>query len=891
MVTGGGRSYPPSVIFVLGGGLSMSCGKSLRLIASLAVLGAFAPGVPTAAAADSTWTAVSGSFSTAGNWNAGVPGVTTGTTSTDVATFQRSSFTSSGIVVMDAAYNLGSIVFNNNSTGGNTITLSGTSAGAVTPNVTMSNGWSIRNSGTGTNTATNVIDVNLVLMGTGTIRNDFGNTVFNVGISSGASANVITTGSNLGAIDLVFSGSSTASNLQSLRMNQAVGTTLRLVKEGTGFWQLNGPASGISGLTGGFLLRQGGVSIGKSNGASIGAGPVVIGDGATTAGELRLAMGSSVTIANSIAIPSSAATSVIIERGGGSGGGTLSGTMTLGRDIVIRQATTATQTLAFGAASLVTGTGNLLITSTVASAGAVNLSGGVNMTGTLTNQSTLATGLVTVSGVIGSNVTGVVQNSASSRMTLNAANLYAGPTTIRSGTLSLGAAGSFANSQTITIGDAGSSGAVLDLTAKTGTFTLNAGQNVKGIGTTNFGDGKTVAVAGVWAPGNSIGSNAVTGNLALSGTSQFELGTPGTTSASPGTSDFTAVSGTLTLGGDLALLDNANAGGLGSYGAGAYRLFTAPTVSGSFASVTAPTGATSTRVGMVYSSGTASGEGVFANVYNLAAASAAQTVNVGTMLAGSTKTAAVSLTNSAPANATYTETLSTAGFSSTSPGFTASGSLSGLAGGASGTGTLLVGLGSGLTAGVATGSTSLALLSNAVNSSGLADLSVGSQTITITGTVLDAATAQFSGVSSGTNWSLDLGQFLQGSGTSAPTLFDVTNVLQAVGFTADLSLITFTPTLDSGVISTNLNLGSFATLQAGGTNQFSAVMALDTVGSFTNVYQLAFDSTSGGVSLGGGPQEVTLTVTGAVVPEPHGLVLACCGVALAGWAMRRRCHF
>lgn len=477
------------------------------------------------------------------------------------------------------------------------------------------------------------------------------------------------------------------------------------------------------------------------------------------------------------------------------------------------------------------------------------------------------------------------------KLTLSGVNTYTGPTTVRSGTLALGAAGSIADSQTITIGDAGSSGAVLDLTAKAGTFTFGAGQTVKGIGTTNIGDGKTVAVAGVWAPGNSIGSNAVTGNLTLSGTSQFELGTPGTSLTSPGTSDFTAVSGTLTLGGDLALLDNANAGGLGSYGAGAYRLFTAPTVSGSFVSVTAPTGATSTRVGMVYSSGTASGEGVFANVYNLAAASAAQTVNVGTMLAGSTKTAAVSLTNSAPANATYTETLSTAGFSSTSPGFTASGSLSGLAGGASGTGTLLVGLGSGLTAGVATGSTSLALVSNAVNSSGLADLSVGSQTITITGTVLDAATAQFSGVSSGTNWSLDLGQFLQGSGTSAPTLFDVTNVLQAVGFTADLSLITFTPTLDSGVISTNLNLGSFATLQAGGTNQFSAVMALDTVGSFTNVYQLAFDSTSGGVSLGGGPQEVTLTVTGAVVPEPHGLVLACCGVALAGWAMRRRCHF
>jgi autotransporter-associated beta strand protein len=210
-------------------------------------------------------------------------------------------------------------------------------------------------------------------------------------------------------------------------------------------------------------------------------------------------------------------------------------------------------------------------------------------------------------------------------LTLGTANSYTGATTISAGTLALAAAGSFANSPAITIGDTGSSGAVLDLTAKTGTFAFTSGQTVGGIGTINIGSGKTVSSAGIWAPGNSIGSNAVTGNLALSGTSQFELGTPGTSTSAPGLSDFTAVSGTLTLGGNLQLINNAGADGLGSVAGGVYRLFTyGNAVSGSFASVTTnPSATTVTRLGDISygGSGTAAGQGVFLTVYDRAVAS------------------------------------------------------------------------------------------------------------------------------------------------------------------------------------------------------------------------------------------------------------------------------
>ncbi|MGB7736405.1 MAG: hypothetical protein WBL72_22205 [Thermoguttaceae bacterium] len=145
-------------------------------------------------------------------------------------------------------------------------------------------------------------------------------------------------------------------------------------------------------------------------------------------------------------------------------------------------------------------------------------------------------------------------------------------------------------------------GAVVDLTAKTSPFSFGGGQTVKGYGTINIGSGKTINLAGggTWAPGGSIGTLSVTGNLDLTGgTAAIELGTPGTSHASAGLSDGTAVSGNLTLGGTLNLIDNAGAGGSGSAGVGSYKLFTySGSESGSFASITG-WGASSKHIAVV----------------------------------------------------------------------------------------------------------------------------------------------------------------------------------------------------------------------------------------------------------------------------------------------------
>ncbi len=171
-------------------------------------------------------------------------------------------------------------------------------------------------------------------------------------------------------------------------------------------------------------------------------------------------------------------------------------------------------------------------------------------------------------------------------------NTYSGVTTILNGTLALDATGTFPNSSLITI----ASGAVLDLTAKASSFNFGAGQTVGGYGTINIGSGKTVTFTGggTLAPGGSIGTLNVVGNVDLTGgVAALELGTPGTSFASTGISDMTAITGNLTLGGTLNAIDNAGHNGQGSAGGGFYEIFTyTGSESGSFVASTGLIGTT-----------------------------------------------------------------------------------------------------------------------------------------------------------------------------------------------------------------------------------------------------------------------------------------------------------
>jgi fibronectin-binding autotransporter adhesin len=144
-------------------------------------------------------------------------------------------------------------------------------------------------------------------------------------------------------------------------------------------------------------------------------------------------------------------------------------------------------------------------------------------------------------------------------LTLTGSNSYSGATTISAGTLALGVNGSFANSTKITVGDTGSSGAVLDLTSKTGGFSIGAGQLLGGGGTVRLASSGTLNVLGTFSPGNSPGLFTYdAGTTLLSGTTLMEIfGTSRATSPSHGSGFYDAVdlvnNGTLQFGGMLTL--------------------------------------------------------------------------------------------------------------------------------------------------------------------------------------------------------------------------------------------------------------------------------------------------------------------------------------------------
>ena len=142
-------------------------------------------------------------------------------------------------------------------------------------------------------------------------------------------------------------------------------------------------------------------------------------------------------------------------------------------------------------------------------------------------------------------------------LTLTGDHTSTGPVTVSGGTLALAAAsgnyangqpvvgsGSFSNAATLTV----DSSAVLDVNGRSDlTLTLNNGQTLKGNGTVN---GNVVALAGATvAPGNSVGTLTVQGNITLGGTLLMELNRTNT----PSTSDHLTASGTITYGGTLVI--------------------------------------------------------------------------------------------------------------------------------------------------------------------------------------------------------------------------------------------------------------------------------------------------------------------------------------------------
>jgi len=177
------------------------------------------------------------------------------------------------------------------------------------------------------------------------------------------------------------------------------------------------------------------------------------------------------------------------------------------------------------------GTGNLTLKNNSSTANGITISGSVNNTGLVINSGS-GDGNTLISGVIGTNVTGVEQNSATSILNLTGTNTFTTGLSVKQGTVQLGAAAA-AGTGTITLGNtSGSAGANLMLTLA-GTYAnalaLGTGGTLTLINNTSNNTTYSGAVTGtndLTISNNNVGGGAMsmsglinnTGKLTFNGT-------------------------------------------------------------------------------------------------------------------------------------------------------------------------------------------------------------------------------------------------------------------------------------------------------------------------------------------------------------------------------------
>jgi len=428
-------------------------------------------------------------------------------------TLTKSNTAGALLTVSGGVNGTGNLVLNNNSTTANGVTLA---------TAAVNNSGTITNSGTGTGIAlvsaavgSNVTAITensttsaLTVSGAITV-NGAGTTLTNS--NTGGTSLLTVTGAVSGTGDLVLNNNSaiangitlsgaailnntgtvsnTGSGTGATAISKVISTGVTGVVQNSATSQLT--LSGVNTYSTGTTIKAGTVS-GTGNASAFGTGVVTIGDGSGSA-NATLNVGFAGTYANAINVAAGNTGVAAITSGVNS---TFTGAVTLGSHDLVATSSANTLTLSGG----VTGTGNLSLNNNGATAGGVTLSGtAVNNTGTITNSGT-GTGAVVISKVIGTNVTGVVQNSATSQLTLSGVNTYTSGTTIKAGTASGTVAAAFGTGA-ITLGD--SSGSV--------NTTLNGGGAVTHANAINVAAGNT-GVASISSSANSVFSGAVTLN-------------------------------------------------------------------------------------------------------------------------------------------------------------------------------------------------------------------------------------------------------------------------------------------------------------------------------------------------------------------------------------------
>ncbi len=336
---------------------------------------------------------------------------------------------------------------------------------ALSPNtaVTVSNGASLVLNASGTPTFAQSITLasgsNLSVRQAATVSNVTlpipGTVIFNNDDVATAAFSLSTPTALTGALTVQVGGGVGAPGIATLS-GILSGSGGSLVKTGAGTLALSGANTFVGGVT----IKNGTLES-RTTKTTLGANTVIMGGvGSTGATYITGQDNSNPFVINA---PDSG-TLTIGANGSGSGffmsgGITLNGNLTLqSYNNVISGATTARSYFTGG----ITGTGNLLLDNLGLAANAIELTTtAVNHTGSITVQGS-ATGDTLISASIGSNVTGITQNSATSRLDLSGANTYAGNLTVNAGIVRISNNSNTGNDvSTVTLA---ASGATLNLT-------------------------------------------------------------------------------------------------------------------------------------------------------------------------------------------------------------------------------------------------------------------------------------------------------------------------------------------------------------------------------------------------------------------------------------------
>ncbi|HEX4086673.1 MAG TPA: autotransporter-associated beta strand repeat-containing protein [Chthoniobacteraceae bacterium] len=326
----------------------------------------------------------------------------------------------------------------------------------------------------------NIVDPNyngsLTLSGgvTGTGNIIFlGNTNGGNGITESGSIGAVGTISNLGTstVGVIISGN-IGSNISGITENSPSGSALTL--------------SGSNTFTGPLTIDAGAVNIGNTYALGAATG-IILGVSGSTANATINTTGGTPVYTGPVNVFGSGTNTISVT----GFNPTYSGTVTLNSaNLNLVPNNTGGSTITVSA--LITGTGNLVIqdnTPTGTAGSDTLVSGTVNMVGSITNSGTGgdANANTTISGPIGANVTGIVENSATSQLTLSGSNSFTGGLTIKNGIVNVSGDAISASSSidigTITLGDTANTGASATLDWNNNTsFNQSSPINVVGTG-------------------------------------------------------------------------------------------------------------------------------------------------------------------------------------------------------------------------------------------------------------------------------------------------------------------------------------------------------------------------------------------------------------------------